>query len=116
MRIDTRPRRKNSGRQNEGKRFPSHRAWIRKRRCIIEGRLSHICEGQMEAAHVDSAGGKGMGMKVDDRFTIPACSAAHQAIHRGARSFEAKYGIDLVEAAKAYAKASPHRFLWEGEQ
>ncbi len=67
----------------------------------------------MEAAHVDAAGGKGVGVKVADFHTVPACSAAHAEMHRGADTWQAKYKINLIDAAKAYAKASPHRHLWE---
>lgn len=107
------PRKKNSGKQHEGKRFPSQLAWLRKRPCIIDGRAGHVCEGVMEAAHVDDAGGKGMQLKVADYHCVPACSAAHAEMHRGAKTWQAKYNINLADAAKQYAKASPHRHLWE---
>lgn len=108
------PRRKNSGRQHEGKRFPSHLAWLRKRPCILEGRHGHACEGRMEAMHVDFAGGKGVSLKVRDIWTVPACSEAHRLYHQhGARSWEAAWRIDLIEAAKQYAANSPHRHQWE---
>lgn len=113
FRVKLHNRRRNSGKQHEGKRFPSHLAWLRKRPCIIEGLYGHLCSGRMEAAHVDAAGGKGMGVKVADYHAVPACSEAHRLIHSGAESFERKYGLSLIEAGKQYAKASPHRHLWE---
>jgi hypothetical protein len=67
----------------------------------------------MEAAHVDGAGGKGVGLKVADFHAIPACSIAHAEIHRGSLSFEKKWGLSLIALAQAYAKASPHRHQWE---
>lgn len=109
-----RNRHRNSGRQHEGKRFPSHLSWLRKRPCVIEGKQGHICEGRMEAMHVDEAGGKSMGCKVADFHACPGCSAAHSELHRtGSATWQAKYGVNLVEAARSYAKASPHRHLWE---
>jgi hypothetical protein len=117
MRVDVRPRKRNSGKADEARRFPSHLAWLRKRPCILEGRFGHACEGRMEAMHVDHAGGKGMSIKVADYYAVPACSVAHQLYHQyGARTWEHTWDIDLVRAAEAYAKASPHKHLWAGQQ
>lgn len=107
------PRKKNSGKADADRRFPSHLAWLRKRPCIIQGWKGHVCEGRIEAAHVDDAGGKGIGLKVADYKAVPACSAAHAEMHRGAQTWQAKYKINLADAAKQYAKASPHRHQWE---
>jgi hypothetical protein len=107
-----RPRKKNSGKADVSRRFPSHLAWLRKRPCIIEGRAGHVCQGVMEAAHVDDAGGKGTSIKVADYKAVPACSAAHSEMHRGAKTWQAKYNINLADAAAQYAKASPHKHLW----
>lgn len=110
-----RPRKQNSGRQNEGKRFPSHLAWLRKRPCILDGKPGHVCEGRMEAMHVDHAGGKSMSCKVADFHAVPGCSGAHGQLHRMGRvTWEKTWKVDLVEAAKEYAAASPHRFQWSG--
>lgn len=109
-----RPRKQNSGRQHEGKRFPSHLKWLRGRPCILEGKHGHACEGQMEAMHVDEAGGKGMGVKVADYWAVPGCSEAHRLLHQyGSATWQRTWRVNLVEAAKAYAAASPHRFKWE---
>ena len=111
------PRRRNSGRQHDGKRFPAHLSWLRKRPCILEGRFGHACEGRMEAMHVDGAGGKGVGLKVADYHAVPGCSEAHRLYHdHGAETWQRTWRIDLIAAAKAYAKASPHRYLWEQPQ
>jgi hypothetical protein len=67
----------------------------------------------MEAMHVDGAGGKGMGLKVPDFCTVPGCSEAHRLYHQyGAATWQATWGINLDEAWRAYAKASPHKHLW----
>lgn len=111
FRANTRPRRQNSGKQHEGKRFPSHLQWLRGRPCIIVDK--HKCSGRMEAAHFDGAGGKGMGMKVADYHAFPACSDAHSELHRiGQDSWQAKYRISLAEAVRDYAHVSPHKHLW----
>jgi hypothetical protein len=106
------PRNKNSGRQNKGKRFPSHLAWLRKRPCLIDGMYDHVCAGKMEAHHVNEGEG-GMGVKCPDFETVPLCSVAHDLVHRGKRSFEIKYGLSLYSAAREYAAKSPHKHLWE---
>jgi len=109
-----RPRKQNSHKADDARRFPSHLKWLRGRPCILEGRHGHACEGRMEAMHVDHAGGKGMSLKVADYQAVPACSEAHRLYHQyGARTWEATWRIDLVAAAKQYAAASPHRFQWE---
>lgn len=109
-----RPRRHNSHKADEARRFPSHLSWLRKRPCLIEGRHGHACEGRMEAAHVDHAGGKGVSIKVADFHAVPLCSEAHRLLHAHGRvTWETAFKVNLIEAAKAYAKASPHRHLWE---
>ena len=109
-----RPRHKNSGRQHEGKRFPSHLAWLRKRPCILEGKPGHVCMGRMEAMHVDGAGGKGVGLKVADYCAVPGCSEAHRLYHdHGAASWQLAWGIDLDKSWRFYATHSPHKHLWE---
>jgi hypothetical protein len=110
IRVDTRPRRRNSMKADVERRFPSHLQWIRGRSCVVE--VSGGCEGRMEAAHVDHAGGKGVGIKVSDTKAVPLCQHHHAELHRGAKSFEAKHRINLVDAAYAYAEKSPHRVLW----
>jgi len=111
LRVDTRPRRRNSSRAAETRSYPAHLQWLRGRPCAVE--RSGNCGGRMEAAHVDHAGGKGVGLKVADSKAVPLCAEHHAEYHRGARTFQATHGIDLVAAAARYAAASPHRHLWE---
>ena len=108
MRVDTRPRRQNSGKADIERRFPQHLQWLRGRPCLV---ANADCEGRMEAAHVDHAGGKGVGIKVADTKAVPLCQCHHAELHRGAKTFEAKHRIDLVAAA-VYAAKSPHRGRW----
>ena len=110
IRVDTRPRRRNSGKADVERRFPQHLQWLRGRPCAVEA--DGGCEGRMEAAHVDHAGGKGVGLKVSDTKAVPLCQAHHAELHRGARTFEAGHKIDLVAVAAAYAAKSPHRGRW----
>lgn len=112
-RVDTRPRRRNSGRAAEARSFPGHLKWLRGRPCACAARHGSSCEGKIEAAHVDRAGGKGVSLKVADYHAVPLCSAHHAEYHRGAATFEVVRGIDLVVAAERYAAASPHRAAWE---
>lgn len=106
-------RHRNSTKADEARRFPKHLAWLRKLPCILDGNPDHVCEGRMEAMHVDHAGGKGVSLKVADYHAVPGCSGAHAEYHsKGARTWEAKWRVDLVAAAKAYASKSPHKHLW----
>jgi len=70
----------------------------------------------MQAAHVDHAGGKGMGTKVADRHAIPLCAGHHSRQHNvGWRTFENEClgGKDAVAMADAYWNAWPNRHQWE---
>lgn len=108
-----RPRKQNSHKADEARRFPQHLKWLRGRPCILEGRNGHACEGRMEAMHVDRAPGKGTGLKVADFYAVPCCSEGHRLYHQyGAETWEKTWRIDLLKAAADYAKASPHRGLW----
>lgn len=115
MRFNVSPRKRNSGKADEGRRFPSHLKWLRGRPCILEGRHGHACEGRMEAMHCDGAGGKGVGLKVADYKAVPGCSEAHRLYHQyGALTWQATWNVNLDEAWRAYANASPHKHLWGG--
>lgn len=89
--------------------------WLRGRPCSVE----HFggCEGKMTAAHVDYAGGKGMGTKVADRFAIPLCARHAQMQHDigwdtfERRHFSGKTGHAL-KLADAYFTSWPGRIQW----
>ncbi len=86
-------------------------AWLRLRPCAIEGCTGH---GKIEAAHVDYAGGKGVGTKVADRHAIPLCAAHHRDQHRiGWAAFEGLYRINALSMADAYWRAWPGRAAYE---
>jgi hypothetical protein len=71
----------------------------------------------MEAAHVDYAGGKGIGTKVRDSACVPLCSLHHRCQHnKGWKTFEIKhFGAEgwALKAAEGYWKAWPGRVAWE---
>jgi hypothetical protein len=106
LRINTRSRARNSKRADLARRCAAHLKWIRGRICCVS---SVDCSGRIEAAHVDHAGGKGMGLKVSDWATVPLCSHHHAKLHTGARTFEATHRVDLVALAAAFTSQSPHR-------
>ena len=117
MRVDTRPRRKNAGRAPV-KSAPGFLQWLRGRDCIFADMGG--CEGRMEAAHLDFAGGKGIGTKVADRYAVPMCSAHHRIQHSGGWprflvGMLTTKGAMLLAAAKLW-NAWPGRVAWERKQ
>lgn len=108
-------RHKNAPRPAE-KSAPRYLQWLRGRSCFIGLSSPEECEGRIEAAHVDHAGGKGMGTKVADQHAIPLCSGHHGKQHRiGWRSFEEAYVFGAVGVAAHYWKAWPGRIAWEAK-
>lgn len=109
MRVDIRPRHRNAGRPAE-KSCPRFLQWLRGRDCLVGG----TCAGKIEAAHVDYAGGKGIGTKVADRFAVPLCAAHHGEQHMaGIKTFEKRHNVNMLVASEAYWKAWPGRVAWE---
>lgn len=83
MFVDTRPRKRNAPRPAE-KSAPGFLQYLRGRECLVVSlgpKTDCLCGGRIESAHVDYAGGKGMGTKVADRFAIPLCSEHHAHQH-----------------------------------
>ena len=97
---------KNSGRQREGKDWPQHRQFVRGYACAVAG---SSCWGKVQCCHVDFAGGKGVAMKVDDRFSIPLCAGHHdeQTNVLGWPDFQKKYRLDALALAANIARLSP---------
>ncbi len=94
-----------SGKADEGKRSPAHRAWVRSHACCACGSTVAI-----EAAHVRNGTDGGMGAKPSDRWVISLCRDCHGEQHRlGEASFQARHGIDMKTLAEAFFRASPHR-------
>lgn len=85
-------------------RSPAHLAFVRSHQCCVPG-----C-GLMpiEAAHVRSGTGGGMGFKPGDDWAISLCRWHHAEQHQlGENAFEAKYVINMKALAKEFAAASP---------
>lgn len=114
MRVDTRPRKRNAPRPAE-KSAPQFLQWIRGRECLCFPRGG--CSGKIEAAHVDYAGGKGMGTKVADRHTVPLCTWHHAEQHRiGWAAFQLRYGFFAKEVAEFLWSRWPGLRQWERKQ
>jgi hypothetical protein len=110
------PRHRNAGRPLD-KSAPAFLQWLRGRACVLASLPGHECEGKIEAAHVDHAGGKGIGTKVADCHAIPLCSGAHRAQHSaGWRTFEMRHGINAVALAADFWRAWPGRVAWKRKQ
>lgn len=113
LRVDTRPRQRNSGKSSALRRFPTHLQWIRGRACAIAGKAGHVCQGKIEASHSDADGTKGMSLKSADFHAVPLCACAHRELHQvGLQTWQAKYKINHAEQGRAYGRQSPKRALW----
>lgn len=84
----------------------AHRAWVRRHRCSVPG----CRQGPIDCAHVRTSSNAGIGMKPADCWTISLCRAHHEEQHRiGQAAFELRYGLDLIELSKEFARRSPFR-------
>lgn len=67
-----------------------HRVRSDKHKRFINSLSCAVCHAPppSECAHISAAGGKGMGLKVSDEYTIPLCHTCHHTAHQiGERSF-----------------------------
>ena len=87
-------------------RSPAHRAWVRSHRCSVPG-----CQLMpIECAHVRRASTAGIGIKSSDGYCLSLCREHHAESHRiGEQSFERRHGINLMQLAREFYRASPHR-------
>lgn len=86
-------------------RSTAHRDWVRGHHCCVPG-----CAGMpIEVAHVSRSWSGGMSEKSSDAMTISLCRDHHSESHRGEKTFAAKYGFDLLDKAREFYRASPHR-------
>lgn len=86
-------------------RHSLHLAWIRTLPCAVR---SARCGSRVHAHHVRTGTGGGMGLKPDDRHTVPLCPAHHLELHNGgAMTFEARHGVRLRAFAELLASRSP---------
>ena len=99
-----------SGRKQEGKRSPAHRAWVRGHACCGCGSTAGI-----ECAHVRTGTDGGVGIKPSDKWCISLCKECHSRQHQiGEEAFEKAWGINMKALAEAFYRASPHRHKLEG--
>lgn len=95
-----------SDKADRGRRSPAHRAHVRGYQCSVPG----CPRTPIECAHVRRASNSGTGIKPSDAFTVALCRDHHQESHQfGEKSFEAKYGLDLLALAQLFYRKSPHR-------
>jgi hypothetical protein len=79
-----------------------HLAWIRQQQCCVPACDRRQPQHVIEAAHIRRSFNSGTGMKPADRFCVPLCFEHHAESHQGERTFERKYGIDLLALAAQY--------------
>lgn len=63
----------------------------------------------IEVAHVNRSSTRGMSEKSTDAQVLSLCRGHHSESHRGERTFESRYGLDLMQLAKEFYYASPHK-------
>jgi hypothetical protein len=79
---------------------PDRCEWMKSQPSIISGQTPCV------SAHVRSGG---TGRRADAKHTVPVTWAEHEEMHAGQKTFERKYGIDLLaEAAKTEARWQQH--------
>jgi hypothetical protein len=112
------PRKQNSRKADFYLRAPGFLQWLRGRPCLLVDKGG--CAGKIEAAHVDYAGGKGVGIKVHDKHCIPLCSEHHRVQHAwGWKAFEANFGMspgDALLSAEAFWNNWHGRKAWEEQR
>lgn len=86
-------------------RSTAHRDWVRGHYCSVPG----CAEMPIEVAHINRSAFRGHGEKASDAFTVALCRAHHRESHMGEKTFERKYGLDLMALAREFYRKSPHR-------
>ena len=86
-------------------RSTAHRDWVRDHQCCVKG-----CRSMpIEVAHINRSWSRGTSEKSSDAMTVSLCKAHHSETHRGEKTFERKYGLDLMSLAREFYQRSPHR-------
>lgn len=94
-------------RQKDGISCRSHIQYVNGCLCLIAGKNGHVCGGIMHPHHVRKGTHTGMSQKPDDSEVVPLCAVAHEEVHHGHDTFEAKYGVNLTAAAADTWRQSP---------
>lgn len=80
-----------------------HERWVRSHNCSV----SDCLNGPIEFAHIRTAANAGTGLKPASWSGVSLCADHHAESHRGERTFERKYAINLAEIAAEFARKSP---------
>lgn len=86
-------------------RSTAHRDWVRRHHCCVPDCVAM----PIEVAHINKSSTRGMGQKSSDAFTVSLCKAHHTESHTGEKTFERKYGLNLLALAKEFYLKSPHK-------
>lgn len=86
-------------------RSTAHRDWVRGHHCCVDG----CTRMPIEVAHINRASTRGIGTKSSDALTISLCRDHHSESHRGEKTFQAKYSLNLLDLAREFYRRSPHR-------
>lgn len=91
--------------------------WLRKLPCARCEAAPGDLNNPVVSAHVDMAGGKGIGSKVADKHCIPLCDSCHKEQHQvGWLTFEKRLPLaDAIALACVYWTEWPGRIAWERE-
>lgn len=108
-RLPPRRKRPKSGIERGVQRvWPRHRYFLRGYGCVVDG-----CEREpVEVSHIRTAANAGTAVRPHDWNAVPMCGGIgpdshHAEYHlRGHKSFEAKYRLDLLALAAAFAARS----------
>lgn len=85
-----------------------HRRWLKTFVCAVFNNDGTCDERHApDIAHVRTATNGAMGRKPSDEWSVPLCRTHHRRAHQiGDRAFEIERGINLLEMAKEFARAS----------
>ena len=81
--------------------WPKHEKFVRSFACCVPG-----CLQPSVFAHQRTAANSGKGIRPFAWFGVPLCDDHHMEQHRGVKSFERKYQIDLMAIAAELARVS----------
>lgn len=105
--LKRRKRDKMGVREQTGISCRSHLQYVKGCVCLIAGKKGHVCGGTMHPHHVRKGTHTGMSQTPDDSEVVPLCAIAHEEVHKGHDTFEAKYGLNLPAEAARHWNQSP---------
>lgn len=111
LRVSLPKRLERAERRRDRRNCPAHRAWVRRHHCSVPGCLQR----PIECAHVRCGTDGGLSLKPSDGWTVSLCRNHHlEQHHIGEGEFQTRYGIDLRELAREFARRSPYSKLLMG--